>query len=299
MSTQSSIGYPGPAFRPAIHPSVASMQARLQTSPNAVQCQWWLAVPNPAFNPISGQLPTGEGQYIRIPQTGNYYAVVSGANMLAKYLPQGEWEASDIMLAFDSTSFPLSHFDFVIPGQGSADTRKFREKQVLVRANNTVAGAGTVTAAGTTVTGIGTAFTTAAPPGAIIAIAGESAIVESVQSNTVLTLAATLAGSYVGISYSLAADTLLYYPVAQLVDVRDANYVYVVGTDVLMASDNKTIVWTNPARCPSQGSNFAVTYDYYPTYEITEYGNKGPVVDGLPVLDVIGAKLWKPQTPQL
>ena len=300
MPTQPNIPYPGPAWRPSYSFQPKSLQARLATSPNSVQCQWWQALANPSFiaqEGIPGDSPA-PGAYIYIPQPGTWIAVVTGAQMAQRYMPQGSWEASDVMLSYDSTVWSLGMWDHICLGTSAQDSRRTIQKESLVRNQYTFPGVGTVTTAGTAVTGVGTAFTQLIK-GQIINIAEEPAVIASITNDTHLILVSALSRNYAAIDYTIGSDDLLYWPANSLKDIRTAATVFVAGTAATISTDGKRIVWSNPVTCPGPGVPYSVAYDYFPRYQITDYGIKGQVVNGVPVPDVVQAKLWKPQSPNI
>jgi hypothetical protein len=252
---------------------------------------------NPAYIEQTGESETSsselEGAYILEPQEGEYFAIAVGARMAQRFYPQGTLEASDVVLALDSTNFKLSIYDQIVLGRTPNDSRTFTQKQSLVRNQSSFEGLGLVTVSGASVVGAGTAFTQEAPIGSILNIGEEHGVVQSVSSNTYLTISTSLSRNYTNIDYSIADDTLLYWPAASIIDIRTATNKFSYGSDVIL-SEGKRLVWKNYAAAPTSGTPYSIVYDYYPRYQIVDYGIKGQVVRGYPVLDIVQAKLWKP-----
>lgn len=312
--------YPGTDFTPALS-FVPSLQAsRLYTSPNAVQFAWYQAIPDTSYDPSSGAMDTqgGKGQYVRTLQPGVYWCILSdSATELKKYAPGGVWEAGTVALAFDPAASPLSIYDWIIPlGQGglpdlaaasslplpagSVNARTYTQKETVVRGAAKVSGQGQVTVIRSTVVGTDTNFTELFQSGDVLTIAAFSARVTEVISDTRLMLDAEAA--FQGIGYSKGTDVLSYSPVAHVRFIQCGTTTYIYGTDFLVVSGfPNTLVgdyvqWLDPVNSPAPGQRYAAVYNSLARYELTDYGQKGPVVGGQSLLSSQLATLWKPQT---
>lgn len=297
---QENIPYPGPAFRSAVSFSPPNEVARLGTSENSVTCQWWRAMPNPAYDETSAQSDNpATGAFLLVQQTGGpYQAVMAGARVVRQIFPQGTWEGSEILLTYDYQSFPLSIYDQIILGSGATDGRSFTRKETVTRGYTTAELTGTFATNGTAVTGTGTNFTTSVVPGQILTLNGESQIVTAVASDTALTVAAAYSQSYSNMDGQIGSEMLQYWPALTLISVVTTTQSYVVGTDVGLSADGTTLVWLKPSTAPAPATRLALIYDYMPRYQVTEFGIKGQVVNGVRTMDVVALSLWKPQVNQ-
>jgi hypothetical protein len=305
--------FPGSDFTPSLS-FVPSLQAsRLFTSPNAVQFAWYQALPDTSYNPDTGTQDAlhGKGQYIRTYQAGTFWLILSDSSTeIKKYAPGGVWETGTVALAFDPAVTPLSIYDWVIPlGQSgipaitypptAINARTYTQKETVVRGATKVSGAGKATIAGTAVTGTGTAFTTFFKVGDVLWCAAFSARITAIASDTSLTLEAS--ATYTGIGYSKGTDVLSYCPVAFVQFIVAGSQTYIYGTDFLITSGfpsvlgGDTVQWLDPAHSPAPGQRYAAVYNYIARYELSDYGQKAPVVGGASLLSSQLATLWKPQ----
>jgi hypothetical protein len=297
-------GYPGSEWTPSIDFDVSQHIRRLTTSPNAVQVVWLRAFPDPTYNPENTEADEKDKgkEFIRVKQPGTFWVILAGANMLRRFYQSGTWESGDVTVSFYYPYLPLSEWDIIIPlGNGEAppgaiDFRTFTQKQTINRASKTVPGVGSVTMTGVSVVGTGTNFTTYFNPGDIMFVGTDSRMVQSVTDDTHLTLTAAFGNNFSGIVFNKGVDRLLYPPVARIQVIRNlAGAVLVNGTDYVLGSDQETIQWLTP-NAPQQGEGYGVIYDYAAQYELTNLGMKRQVVNGIPMLDMQVAHLWKPET---
>lgn len=304
MPRNPGIPHPGSVFRPSLTFVYENHAMRPKTNPNAVQVNWWRAKPNPSYDQSKGR-PTydgaSDGMWIRTQETGEFWAVIQGEKVMRRYFQPGTWETGDIAILFDPNEMDLSEYDWIVQvGQGNAppgaiDARTFRQKHVLVRGAEKVACGGTVSVTGVNVVGVGSSFLSDFSVGDLLALQnGFTGRVDTVLTNTTLTLAGALPGNVVGMAYKKAVERTLYSPVARLVSVETASTVYVVGVDVEIAQDLVTLNWLG-ANQPAPGEKIAVSYDYYTRYVITDLGQKDMVVRGTPLLSLVVGRLWKPE----
>ena len=163
-------------------------------------------------------------------------------------------------------------------------------------------GAGTVSTVGVAVSGQGADFAAFFAPGDLFCAADFTARVLAVTSSAALTLDAAPPVDFTAIGYTRGADPLSYPPVAAVGDVRSASRAFVFGVDFAVRSlfpgslSGDGLLWLPGGNSPAPGEPYSVLYDYLPRYELTDYGQKAPVVGGQRLLSTAAASLWKPQT---
>ena len=296
--------YPGSEWRPGTLASPASQRESLLSSPNACMVQWWQAYSNPAYLKNTGGV--GQNAYLRDLQAGEYGAfrviIQSTEQALKRWFPVGSYSAGDIAVLYDETTLPLSIYDWIIPyGAGTSDTglldaATFTYKETLVRASTQVALQGTITSTGTAVVGSGTAFTAALHVGDVLGVLGAKYVVAAIAQDTSLTLATAPPINWTGVGFSVWRDRVTKSPIAQIVQVRDGSGIY-SPSQYGASQDLGGIDWLTTAQ-PAPAAQYAVSYRYFPTYQVTEYGRKGRIVHGAPELSVSLCQLLNPDTQQ-
>ena len=314
-------GYPGSDFTPSLAFVPALGLSRLATSPNSVQFLWYRAFPDLSL-PLDSRAPNGlgagagggAGPWTRVLQPGTFWGLLdTDERTVKRYLPSGTFEAGTVSLAFDPALSPLSQYDWIVPlgldggfsrpQPGLAPCgRTLSFKEVVVRGAAREAGAGTVSTVGTAVSGQGADFAAFFAPGDLFCAADFTARVLAVTSSAALTLDAAPPVDFTAIGYTRGADPLSYPPVAAVGDVRSASRAFVFGVDFAVRSlfpgslSGDGLLWLPGGNSPAPGEPYSVLYDYLPRYELTDYGQKAPVVGGQRLLSTAAASLWKPQT---
>jgi hypothetical protein len=220
---------------------------------------------------------------------------------MKRWFPEGSWTAGDIALTYDESQMDLSIYDWVLPfgagtsKPGAVDAPTFQYKELVTRAATTSTLAGTVTSAGSSITGNGTQFTSQLLVGDVLVVAGTGFVVETIVDDTHLTLTTSPSPSWHSIGFARGLDRVIMAPIARVVQVRDTNTVY-TASDFAVAADLGGLDWSNPSTQPAMGAAYSLSYHYYPTYQVTEYGQRGRVVDGRPELSVVMCTLLRPDT---
>jgi hypothetical protein len=120
-------------------------------------------------------------------------------------------------------------------------------------------------------------------------------VVATIADDMHLTFASPPSHNWQNVACLRAYDSVIMSPIASVAQVRDASTVY-TASDYAIASDSGGIDWLSPSRQPAPGATYSLSYRYYPTYQVTEYGTKGRVVAGRPELSVVLCTLLRPDT---
>lgn len=299
----SNIPYPGPVWQPSVDYVPVDELARLKASPDATRIVWERAVPDPTYDAQAGasDFAGGHGQWLRIEQPGEHWAIVSGRqNLLRRFFPQGDWEQGTVAVQFDASVTPLSLFDRIsVIGQSDDEAGKpyavsYTQKETVVRGGRTQPAAGLITCLGVAVTGSGTAFLSLFQEGDILSAAGKEFVVASVLSDTSLTLAAA-PPPYQFMPFGKSTDPLLYPPATSLQYAATGVQAYQPNLDVSLTPKGDALQWHSAQFSPLPGTRISVIYSYLPKYQITDMGVRPPVVSGKQGLSTVTATLVKPE----
>lgn len=283
-------------------------RAMLQSHPAAERLRWWRATLDPAYTgPNTGGNQT---KWLREEQTNarEFLALVQGAQVLHRYLPQGALQSGDLVVTTMPDELPLAEEDWIVPigrlnfgvdtGITSLpDARTFVYRQLLTRGGVEIAGAGTITSSGNAVTGTGTAFTSLFQVGDILRAAGQSFRVTTVSSNTQLTMDGSPSPAWSGNAYVKAVERLLQTPAAWIEEIRDSTKTYVPETDYALASDEATVQWKSAANSPAPGTRYSIRYRHLPRYVVLgDMGLQRHVVRGVRMPQRVIARFWNPES---
>ena len=297
---------PGTVWRPAVLASVRQASEQVEAAEDAVDVQWFRAIPDTGYDGQAGRIDAGnsQGVFRYEPQDGIYRVIVQSLSaMLRRFYPQGDWESGECTLAFDPNTFPLSIFDRIVlqpPRSEEASLYPkglvYTQKERMVRGADTAPAAGTVSAAGPILTGIGTQFTQDFLPGGCIHFSGQSALILSIEDDTHLTLSAPSLLPVFGSAIAKGIDLPLYAPIGSLIHVRSSSGdIYVPGVDVAVSADRNTLEWLSPLFCPLPGQTYSLIYTYHPTYQVSDMGTKLISPGGQAGLVTTTARLLKPE----
>jgi hypothetical protein len=292
----------GPVF--GLEQSFESDQFRsfVYTHPNSENINWWQAVRDPAWNPKT-QTATGNAGWLRTYQSlpSPYRAVIQGARMARKYFPQGEVQTSDLTVTTMPDELPIGDHDWIIPmgKDGPQNARTWRYSENLIRGETLVNLAGTVTSASLNqITGVGTTFTTDFHAGDILISGQQSFIVQSVITDTLLTLDRTSDPPLNKNAYQKGIETVLFWPAANIIQLITTQKAYTEFVDFELAPPNYTtntqqIQWLN-GNAPVAGTIYSILYTYYQRYEcVGDMGIHRQGVGGQVLLQTVVCRLWK------
>ncbi len=283
-------------FRAMIYGQVGSQRLR-----------WWRAVIDPTFDRPSGMqnAPAGHEKWLREEQDiAQFCALIQGTQHAWRYLPQGEFETGDLLVTTMPDEIYLGDHDWVVAlGKPQAapgfpqTARLLQYKEPLIRGLRTVAQTGTVSSVGAALTGTGTAFLSTLQAGDVVKALAQSLRVVAVADDTHLTLEAAPSPAWTGNSFVKRVDTLLYWPVGVIEEIRDSTMRYTPGLHYQLGADEKTVQWLSGTVSPAPDAPYSVVYRYFPLYEVQgqQGSDETPMgTAGLPITRTL--RLVKPET---
>lgn len=247
----------------------------------ASEClRWWQAWRDPSYARDKARTPQdGRDGWARAERTDirHFRALVQGASRFHKLVQAGLLQANDLVVTTMPDEMPLALHDWIIPmGKDVAvpntlpDARTSIEKELIIRGEGEVEGAGLVSASGTTVTGTGTLFASFFHAGDIIEAAGQARRIESVASDLSLTIESGLSPNWNQNKFVKRADRLPRAPSALIEDIRDANQVYVTDRDFRLGEDEATVEWLSASNSPAMATQYSVIYQAYAKYIVRD-----------------------------
>lgn len=273
-------------------------RALIHSAPMAQQIRWWRAYPSPYYDPTTGTAVQAEGhdKWVRIEQTGPFWALIGGVHTTRAFFPEGSVENGDLTISVMPDEVNLGDHDWIIPigRNGLTDAPVTIEKQTMVRgATITRSLPGLVSATWFTVTGSGTTFTQTFRPGDIIGVGADSAVVVDIASDVSMTTNAPPGTQWQDNAYTRGRDQLIYAPASRIDDIRTIGAVYRAGVDCVLGADGATIQWLLPITSPAAGSDMGVTYERYRRYVIMgDLGVEPFAVNGTYLPYSVVARLW-------
>lgn len=321
------LGYPTGAWRPQL--ALPNPIGQVEKDPQAIRVRWWRARPNPTFNPLKGRSEDSEGEFIREEQEGEFICLIEREGLLRRYFPNANIEQGDVAIILNPSTFCVkddsgnviatpSEWDQIMelggtgtssssavlhgcdgdyqPGAGTEDRRIFTQKATIEHAKEQRSCAGTISSVGTALTGVGTAFLTDFRAGSVLVGSnGRKVRVSSVVDNTHMILETAFTPNLpAGTACIAAFDRLPYRPVVRIQSIMGESRSYTQGTDFVISPNGEEIKWMSVSGSPLPGERIGVVWDYVPTWSITDLGQKGVTVRGIPSLVVLRARLWKP-----
>jgi hypothetical protein len=274
--------YPITPFLEDMEPE--EFRATIYGCANSQQIRWWRALISPAYNPRSGSADE-KGKWLHEEQVVNRFrAAVSDGRTMKRYLPQGEIQSGDMTIVVMPDEIDLGDHDWVVClGRSAAapvpgvppNAPLYGQKEALVRGANVCDLIGNVSSAGAVVTGIGTRFLTDFTEGSLIRAAGRAYRILTIASDSQMTVESPPSPAWYENDFASATESLLWWPVFDIRDLRDAQRTYVPGVDFTLGRDERTIVWRSGLSAPAPGATISAIYRYFPRYQVM--GDQGLV----------------------
>lgn len=255
-------------------------RAMLASHPSRQHVRWWRAWPSPNIDPLSGVNQYTRGSEHRgvdryeemSAPTG--WCVFADAGKFSKRYAPGQVAMGTIMAITMADEIPMAEGDMIAPlgrtlTQGIPDTLTRQEKRTIVHAGISSDMTGTISTSGAALTGVGTSFLSQLAQGTVIEALGETAVVESVTSDTSATLYDSFPVTLSGVSWRRRADLLPQWPATRIHGIRrDRGTVPASAYTVSPSGDR--IVWLSVADMPEVGEHISVIWDYIPRYTVRE-----------------------------
>ena len=232
---------------------------------------------------------------------------IEDEHIVRQYVQAGDIRNGDVAITCMPDELPLGDHDLFIPIglydniYPYPDCRVFPNLESFVRGGSKTQGPGTVSSSlsppSNVITGVGTSFLSTFVPGDLMLVGQNGFIINSLSSDTSLTVVEAPSCHFSANSYFLSREEVTYWPIAYIDQITDINMVtYDRVTDFTVSSDMKHIQWINPNNCPANGINYSVRYYNYPLYMIREdLGVRRPSVKGVPMPMTLIGSLIPPQ----
>lgn len=282
-------------------------RAMIRTHPLSQRVRWWRASVDVSFNPRTGMqaATANKTKWIHEEQdTRDFRGVVQDGRVSKRYLQQGEHISGDMTFMSMPDELPVGDHDWIVPiGRAldmnrNQDIRLLQYKEAVMRGSVAADGAGTVSAAGTAISGDGTVFLSLFSVGDMIRVLGAVARVAAVIDDTNLTVDQDPDTAWSGNTFEKLTETVSMWPAFELEAVRDSARSYLVGVDVILAEDGRTLRWRG-VNSPAFDAPISLVYKYFPRYQVlADLGMHNAPVHGVPLPQIVQMRLVKQDTHQ-
>lgn len=263
----------------------------LAAHPARQRLRWFRAWSEPDYDFETGTfLQEAGGGVYRSEELGarNFWAVVDTTDKFAKQMSfVGQIPVGKLMCITMRDQLPLADGDeIVLLGRtitnGIPDGFHRPMKRTLVRGATVEVRQGTITTTGTDVVGVGTHFerdilarTT------ILRALGMTAVVQSVEDDTHMTLATPLEQNVQGVEWERCEDALPEWPAVRINSIRTRSGELPPSAYAISTYGDR-VLWLNSQYAPAPGERYSIIYDYLPRYVVREFAGYSipPSIEG-------------------
>lgn len=268
--------------------------------------RWWRASVDVSYNPRTGLQDAANNKLKWVHEeqdTRGFRAIIQDGRVMKKYQAQGEYTVGDMTAMSMPDELPFGDHDWVVP-MGRAldltrnqDIRLLQFKESVMRGSRAEALSGTLTATGTAIVGVGTTFTSLRS-GDMIRAAGQTVRIAAITDNTHLTVDEAPSPVWSGNTFEKLTESVSMWPAFALESVRDAATTYILGVDVTLSADGRSLQWLSTTS-PALDVPVSLVYRYYPRYHVLgDQGMFNAPVHGVPLPQIVQMRLVKQDTNQ-
>jgi hypothetical protein len=282
-------------------------RAMIRTHNLSQRVRWWRSSVDVSYNSRTGfqDAANNKPKWVHEEQdTQGFRAIIQDGRVMKKYQAQGEYTVGDMTCMTMPDELPFGDHDWVVPmGRvldltRNQDIRLLQFKEGLMRGSRAETLTGTLTATGTAIVGVGTTFTTSLSIGDMIRAAGQCVRVSAITDNTHITADVAPSPVWSGNTFEKLTESVSMWPAFALESVRDAATIYILGVDVTLAADGRSLQWLS-ATSPAFDVPVSLVYRYYPRYQVLgDQGMFNTPVHGVPLPQIVQMRLVKQDTVQ-